>query len=98
MGQIPELKVVSVAPFVTVPRMGLARCSQIRQTGDEGLERSREALTLLRRLLRWPAAGTAETWDGAWDLFWRSKPIRLQAHAAVDALEGMVRRGDLKPY
>ena len=98
MGQIQDLRVVTVAPFATIPRMDLARCSHIRQTGDTGLERSREALTLLRRLLRWPTTGAEETWDGAWELFWRSQPVRLQEQAVLDALEGLVQRGHLKPY
>ena len=98
LGQIATMTVVTIAPFVTVPRMDLARLSQIRATGDDCLERSRGALTLLRRLLRWPSPGVEETWNGAWDLFWRNQPVSLQVNAVIDTLEGLAIRDGLRPY
>jgi hypothetical protein len=98
MGQLDALTVVTVAPFVTTPRLDQARSSQIRQPGDACQERSREALTRLRRLLSWPAPAGAQPWDGEWELFWRNQPKNLQQHAVLDALEGLVRRGAIQPY
>ena len=99
LGQLPreQVPVITMAPFVTLPRLEQARISQIRSAGDLHRERSREALTLLRRLLGWPQQ-PCMLWQGEWDLFWRSQPEALQQQAVLDALDGLVQRGELHPY
>ena len=49
-----EVRFCTVAPFVTGPLLASARASRIREPGDPCLERSREALTHLRRILMDP--------------------------------------------
>lgn len=98
IGKQDEIRIMTVAPFVTIPRLEQARTSQIRKPGDSCMERSREALTLLRRLLRWPTPNSEQLWNGEWDLFWESQSKELQQRAVLDALDGLVQRKELKPY
>ena len=98
IGQSKAIQILTVVPFVTVPRVKESQLSQIRKEGSVSLERSREALTLLRRLLTWKKGSENSLWNGEWDEFWKKQPHDLQSLAVLDTLEGLMKSGGIIGY
>ena len=91
-----ELSFGSVLPFVTGPIPRLARLSNTRNSHATCLERSREVLTLLRRLLM--SADDEMPISGDWIDLLYSMAASEQRQIAIDIVEGFVNRGVIKPY
>ena len=86
----------TVAPFVTGPLLASARASRIREPGDACLERSREALTLLRRILM--VSGEADAIATEWIGLLQAFEPEVQQEAFLDLLDGWIERGLVQPY
>jgi len=91
-----QLRFTTTAPFVTGPAMEQARSSFIRPVGDASFERSREAMTLLRRLMLAQSDRASLAFD--WLPFWQSLELETQQDALLDAFVGWIDRGSVRPY
>lgn len=86
----------TVAPFVTGPLLASARVRRILEPGHPCLERSREACTLLHRILM--VAGEADAIATEWIGLLQAFEPEVQQEAFLDLLDGWIERGLVQPY
>lgn len=86
----------SVVPFVTGPILDLARVSSIRDPAGVQLERSREVLSLLRRVLL--AGHDHQILLDEWSEVLRCLDRSEQQDLILDVVDGFVERGLIGPY